>query len=353
MVIAKVLNRQSSSSEKISTPSLAQAFLNRVELNVTVAICTYNGESRLPKVLDCLRWQLNTRKVNWEVLVIDNNSTDNTAKVVQSYQAIWSENVPLRYQFEVQQGAAFARQRAVKAARSPLVAFLDDDNLPGMTWIAAVYKFGQAHPEAGVYGSRIRGDFESNPPQNFKRIASLFALTERGSLAQRYEPHKKVLPPGAGMVVKRRAWLENVPPSPVLGGRTKDSMLTGEDLEAILHIQQAGWEVWYNPHMRLSHCISGNRLQRDYLIKFTRGIGLSRYRTRMLSLSVWQRPLMLPAYMLNDVRKIILHLMKYKVTVGSDVIAACEMELYVYSFISPFYMLHRTLKQRWQRKWIA
>ncbi|NET32816.1 MAG: glycosyltransferase family 2 protein [Cyanothece sp. SIO1E1] len=333
---------QGSTNETFSVGNIPS--LQKNVLDLTVAICTWNGEKRLPSLLNCLKTQLNTQIFNWEVLIVDNNSTDGTAQVVQAYQASWPESFPLRYQFEAQQGAAFARHRAVKAARSPLIAFLDDDNLPSEDWVVSVYNFGKTHPTAGVYGSRIRGEFEIEPPANFVRIAPFLALTERGPVAHCYEPHKKVLPPGAGMVVRRQAWLENVPSSPVLSGRTQNSMLTGEDLEAILHIQQAGWEVWYNPDMRISHCIPSVRLQREYLINLSRGIGLSRYRTRMLSFRVWQRPFALCLYTLNDIRKIIRHLIKYKAAVKSDVVAACEMELYIHSLISPFYIWYRQLK---------
>ncbi|MCG8365582.1 MAG: hormogonium polysaccharide biosynthesis glycosyltransferase HpsE [Pseudanabaenales cyanobacterium] len=324
-------------------------FPDKVNLDFTVAICTFNGEDRLPGVLECLRWQLNTEDIAWEVLVIDNNSTDGVAQVVQDFQQKWPSHCKLRYDFEPKQGAGFARHRAVQLARSPLIGFLDDDNLPSMIWVLAAYEFGQAHPEVGVYGSRIRGDFEINPPENFDRIAPLLALTERGSTAHCYHPRKKVLPPGAGMVVRRQAWLDNVPENGVLSGRTGKSMLTGEDLEAVLHIQGAGWEVWYNPSMRLYHCIPGKRLKRDYLLSLCRGIGLSRHRTRMLSFSAWQRPIMLFVYMLNDIRKIINHLFKYRLFVVTDVVTACEMALYLSSLVSPFYLWQRQIRETLQR----
>ena len=329
--------------------TFSTVFPDKVTLDFTVAICTYNGEHRLPKVLECLRWQLNTEDIKWEVLVIDNNSTDAVAQVVEDFQEKWPQHCQLRYGFELKQGAGFARHKAVQLARSPLIGFLDDDNLPSMIWVLAAYEFGQTHPEAGVYGSRIRGDFEINPPDNFERIASLLALTERGGAAHCYPPHQKVLPPGAGMVVRRQAWLDNVPENGVLSGRTGKSMLTGEDLEAVLHIQGAGWEVWYNPSMRLYHCIPGNRLKRGYLISLCRGIGFSRHRTRMLSFSAWQRPIMILVYMLNDIRKIFKHLIQHRLFVVTDVVTACEMTLYLSSLVSPLYLWQRQIRETLQR----
>lgn len=326
----------------------SQFFPEKIGLDFSIAIPTYNGGNRLAAVLECLRWQLNTADLSWEVIVVDNNSTDNTAAVVQKYQRQWSQRIPLRYAFEPRQGAAYARQKAVQLAASPLVGFLDDDTLPGMTWLISAYRFAQAHPQAGVVASRIQGSFETDPPKNFERIASLLALTERGSQPLMYEPKQKVIPPSAGMVVRRQAWIDHVPEELVLTGRTGTSMLTGEDTESILHIQRAGWEVWYNPTMRLQHQIPRQRLTRQYLQKLCRGIGLSRYRTRMLSVAPWQRLPMLLLYSLNDIRKILTHCVRHRQDIIYDDVAACELTLYTASLISPLFMTQHSLRQRLQ-----
>jgi hypothetical protein len=315
-------------------------------VDLTVAIPTYNGERRLPEVLERLRiscedailGSLHKEHFSWEVIVVDNNSIDDTAKVVQAYQASWPEQYPLRYYFEPKQGAAFARKRAFEEATGTLVGFLDDDNIPAPNWVAEAYAFALAHPEAGAYGSQIHGVFEVTPPENFHRLAPFLAITERGSKPLRYEPHKKVLPPSAGLVVRKQAWVNSVPSKLVLTGRTSNSMVTSEDLEMLSHIQANGWEIWYNPAMQIDHKIPPWRLEREYLIPFFRGIGLSRHVTRMLSVKPWQRPIATIAYMTNDLRKITFHLLKHGVGVRTDLIAACEMQLFLSSLVSPFYL---------------
>ena len=305
-------------------------------MDFTVAICTYNGDKRLPQVLDCLKLQSDT-EFAWEVLVIDNNSTDDTANVVATYQSSWNSTTPLRYFFEPEQGAAFARQRAIKEALAPLVGFLDDDNLPDPNWVAAAYSFGREHPLAGAYGSRISGEFAGETPPNFERIQPFFALTERGAQPRRYNSWKKVLPPGAGLVVRKQAWT-SVPQQCRLRGRIPGSMLTGEDLEVVSYFQKAGWEIWYNPEMQLKHLIPGHRLEKEYLIPFFRGIGLSRHATRMIQVQWWAKPFMLVAYLINDLRKIVWHLLKHGRQVKSDLVTACELELYINSLKSPFFL---------------
>ncbi len=317
-------------------------------IDFTVAIRTYNGEHRVPLVLDKLRSQIGTEALAWEIVVVDNNSTDNTAAIIQEYQANWSGVCPLHYYFEPQQGASFARRRAIEAAQGSLIGFLDDDNLPSPNWVATAYAFGQAYPKAGAYGGQIHGEFEVEPPANFKRIAAFLPIVERGEQPLCYNSYKysykKVFPPGAGLVIRKQAWLESVPETLLLKGPIGQSLSAkGEDIEALTYIALAGWEAWYNPEMHITHRIPKWRLEREYLIRFFRGIGLSRYQTRRLNYKAWQQPFVMPAYMANDLRKTILHFFKYRRILRTDAIAACEMEFFISSFFSPLYAWKKQL----------
>ena len=320
-------------------------------VDFTVAICTFNGEKRLPDVLDKLRLcceytersHPGSDKISWEILVIDNNSKDNTAKVVEDYQANWPQAYPIKYCFEPKQGLSFARQLAIKESAGIFVGFLDDDNLPSPNWVTAAYTFGKAHPKAGAYGGKIEGDFEISPPKNFERISRFLAIGGGKkpicyTSSEYKHSYKRVLPPGAGLVVRKQAWLESVPEQLFFQGRVDASLVTAEDIEALLHIRKTGWEIWYNPEMQIHHRIPKNRLEKEYLIKLMRGIGLSRYHTRMLGFPAWQRIFVFPAYMANDLKKIIIHFIQHRMVLKTDVVAACEMEFFIASFISPFYI---------------
>ncbi|HEY9802539.1 MAG TPA: hormogonium polysaccharide biosynthesis glycosyltransferase HpsE [Leptolyngbyaceae cyanobacterium] len=307
-------------------------------VDFTVIIPTYNGAKRLPELLDRLRNQVNTENISWEIIVVDNKSTDNTAQVVQKYQENWQCTYPLKYCFESKQGAAYARKKGVEVASGELIGFLDDDNYPIPTWVAAAYAFAEKYPQVGAYGSQIHPDWEVEPPENFQRISPFLAITERGNKPLFYDPRKKLLPPSAGLVVRRQAWLKSVPDQPILTGRVTGNMLTGEDLEMLCHIQKSGWEVWYNPEMEIYHKIPGARLKREYLIPFFRGIGLSRYVTRMTNVQSHYKPFVFVAYVINDLKKILLQLLKYGTEIRTDLVVACETELLLSSLISPFYL---------------
>ena len=310
-----------------------------IAVNLTVAIPTYNGENRLPQVLDKLKEQVNTKHINWEIIIVDNNSTDGTAKLVKQYQENWLKDVPLKYCFEPEQGISFARQKAMDEATGELVGFIDDDNPPFANWVSSAYKFAREHPKAGAFSSKIHGIFETNPPEELKDITFYLALVDRGSEALLYEPRKKGLPPGAGLVVRRDVWKKYVPTKLLLIGRTKKGwMPTGQDAEALLYIHRAGWQIWYNPEMEIEHIIPSSRLEEKYLIGLMRIIGLGRFHLRMLMFDWWQRPFVFFAYLINDFIKTVMHFLRYRKKLNRDIIATCEMQRLVATLISPFYL---------------
>ncbi|NET09679.1 MAG: glycosyltransferase family 2 protein [Symploca sp. SIO2B6] len=310
-------------------------------VDFTVAIPTYNGEHRLPLVLERLRSQLNTAHFSWVVIVVDNNSTDHTAEVVRHYQDLYladKNDISLFYCVELQQGSGFARKRAMQEAESDLVGFLDDDNIPDPHWVSAAYQFAQEHPKAGAYGSRIDGEFETDVPPELEKLLPFLAITKRGMVPLLYRPDQKILPPSAGLVLRKQAWQEAVPDHMILVGRIHGNMLAGEDTELLAHIQRSPWEIWYNPAMNVVHKIPETRLQREYLLPLFRGIGLSRHVSRMLSVRDWQQPIMFFAYLINDLRKIIQYQFKYGRKLKNNLVLACEFELLTHSLASPFYL---------------
>ena len=320
-------------------------------LDISVVIPTYNGADRVPQVLDQLKQQSGMDAITWEVIVCDNNSCDRTADIVENYQQTWPTKYPLRYCFVAEQGAAFARQRGVMEAHGHIVAFLDDDNIPAQDWLWNVHHFSQAYPQAGAFGSQIHGDFQGVLPEGFEHIACFLAIVERGNKPHLYSPKSKILPPAAGVAVRRTAWLNAVPERLFLNHKGKSAGLASEDLEAMLHIQKAGWEVWYNSDMVVTHQIPGQRLQQDYLVTLLRCVGLSRFYIRWLGTKEWQRFFKVPAYIANDLRKLAIHYLKTGPRqTNLNTLAACERSLLTSTVVSPMFLLRKAYQDFWQNR---
>lgn len=312
-------------------------------VDFTVAIRVYNAADRLPGILEKLRAQANTQGIRWEVVVVDNNSSDDTAAVVQAFQNNWLPNCPLRYVLETKQGAAFARRRAMLEAKGAWVGFLDDDNLPDENWVAIAHTFGQNHPEAGAFGGQIHGIYEVPPPPNFAKIAYFLVLIERKQTfcytAQKSgKPASKVLPPGAGIVIQKQAWLRDVPERLQIQGPQGNSIASkGEDMELLIHLCRAGWQIWNNADLHIYHQIPSWRLEREYLLKIARSVGLSKHPIRTLHYSKWQQPTITYLLLMSDLRQALIHFLRHRKVLKTDVVAACQMEVLMMNVIGPFY----------------
>lgn len=308
-------------------------------LDFSIVIPTYNGAERLPNVLECLLKQTGVEIITWEIIIIDNNSFDSTFEVFINHQKLYSKNCCLKYFLETQQGIAFARARGVSEARGEFIAFLDDDNLPEADWVLRAYQFGQEHSQAGAWSGQIHGKFEVDPPENFERIQAFLAVREDGEEAYIFDANNLKLPPGAGLVVRKQAWLESVPQKLIFKGRLGKLMVSGDDTEALLYIHKARWQIWYNPAMHIYHQIPYWRFEKDYLLNLARGCGLCIFQLRLINAKNWQKPIILCRNFMGNFRRISHHIIKYRVSLNSDLIALFEVEFYWASMMSPFHTL--------------
>src|SRR5258705_808974 len=121
---------------------------------LTVAICSHNGSERLPQVLSHLGRQRIASKFQWEIIVIDTASSDDTSAVALNS---WPENsdVPLRVIREPQLGLTFARYRAFDEARFDIVSFIDDDNWVCPEWVELALHIMANNQNVGACGGDI------------------------------------------------------------------------------------------------------------------------------------------------------------------------------------------------------
>jgi len=314
--------------------------------DVSVAIRAYNSAETLPAILDNLKSQVDTDAIQWEIVVVDNNSTDATAQIVQRYQADWNRPYPLKYFLETHQGASFARKRAIAESQGTLIAFLDDDNIPDTKWISAIHTFEQQYPQAGVFGSQIHGDFEVPPPKDFRKIQGFLAIKEYGTLPRKFNADLLDLPAGAGMVVRKHVWLETVPNKLQLKGPVANSLTSkGEDFESMIHIRGAGWEIWYNPEMCIHHKVPAWRLEEEYLQELVRCSGLNICTLRFSRAAIWQKPLIATRIILGSTHKALKHFWEYKGNFDNNIVARCQMTFYLSCLMSPFTHIVRQLKK--------
>jgi glycosyltransferase involved in cell wall biosynthesis len=303
------------------------------DLDLTVVIPTFNGADRIPQVLDKLRSQVTPPSLGWEVIVVDNNSQDSTAQIIQQWQTEWLNAVPLKYVFEPNQGLAYARQCGVDHAQANLIAFLDDDNWPKENWVSEVVNFSQQYPKAGAFGGRIKGVFETVPDASIKPLLRFLAIRDNGNHPYQFQPEKIQLPPGAGLVVRKQAWLNCIPKT------LRNVTRGGNDYEISLRMAKGGWEIWYNPGMEIDHFIPNFRLERQYLLKLTHLHGARTCSLLMLQVPPWKQPILLARSFLGSVRRICLHYWQYPHYSGRKLEFDCQLAFHLGNLKSPFIYL--------------
>jgi len=130
--------------------------------DVSVVVSTHNRSAVLARALDCLTRQIVPPNLEYEVIVVDNASTDETQGTVDSFSAI-AGNV--RYVREPRLGVSYGRNTGVDAARAPIIAFTDDDNVVGNRWVATIKALMDAHPDAWAVGGPIRAEWPNEVPE--------------------------------------------------------------------------------------------------------------------------------------------------------------------------------------------
>jgi glycosyltransferase involved in cell wall biosynthesis len=309
-------------------------------MDISVAIPTYNGAQRLHQVLAHLQAQIETEGIAWEVIVVDNNSTDQTAAVTKQYQQTWIAPCPLRYVFEPLQGLAFARQRAVETAQGDFIAFLDDDNWPAPDWVIQAMKFGQSHPRVGAYGGKTKGRFEVPPGEDVVKVQRFLAIRDYGDKARLFNPETLQLPAGAGLVVRKQAWQQAVPRRLVRVGNG------GDDYEISIRMYQQGWEIWYAPNLRIEHFIPATRLERLYLRRLTHQYGLCTCDLLLLNATRSQHPLLLAKVLFGSLKRIIKHLIRHRLSSRKALEDDCMLSFHIGNFKSPFLYIMQHLRTR-------
>lgn len=244
-------------------------------LDCSIVVCTYNRAASLGDTLRALRALEVPPAVSWEVVVVDNNSKDDTRAVVEDA----TKGFPrLRYFFQPLQGLSHARNMGIDAARGDLLLFTDDDVLPEPDWLVRIVDGMRAH-QADAGGGYIAPIFEVPPPVWLtERFYGFLAVRSERTDDYRIESASQA-PFGANMAVKR-AVFDRVGLFDVTRGRSGKVLASGEDGELFERILAAGLSAWFIGNARVHHKVEAFRLTKRYLRRWryqsSRNIALSR-----------------------------------------------------------------------------
>jgi glucosyl-dolichyl phosphate glucuronosyltransferase len=254
-----------------AVPDPAQA------LDATVLICTYNRDTLLGETLDSLA-RCHTNRLRWDVLVVDNNSTDTTREVVTSRIARFP--VRLRYLFEPRQGKSNALNTGLSATDAAVVACTDDDVRVDKDWVEASCRPLLDNPAIDYTGGPVLPIWERPcPPWLDQKRADLWgtlAILDYGREPFIFEERGRV-PLGANMAV-RRSLIDRIGGFDPDLGRRGNSLLGQEQAEFFCRSRNAGVRGLYVPSMALQHHVPARRLTRSYFRRWWYWKGKSKAR---------------------------------------------------------------------------
>lgn len=248
-------------------------------MTISFIICTYNREKY---IYECLsRLAKNTAQTGWEIVLVNNNSTDGTAAECERFVKDYK---PTNYHYfvETQQGLSFARNRGIAEAHGDWFVFLDDDAMVEADYIANLQKQLSVHPEAKAFGGPIEPFFEGETPAWLSPWTMIFVSAINMGKAVKPFP-KNRYPIGANMGVCREA-IECVGPFDTSLGRVGNNLMGGEEKDLFNRLRAQHFPVLYFPDIQVRHCIPPHRTTDEFIARLGQGVGQSeRRRTHAIS----------------------------------------------------------------------
>lgn len=248
-------------------------------MDCSVVIATYNRAHLLVETLRSLDAQHIPPTLQWEIIVVDNNSSDRTKETVRRFGE--TSSVAIRYEFEPRLGQSFARNAGIEAAKGALILFTDDDVLPDRTWVSGILSALTIDRLHGV-GGRVLPQWEAALPGWLSArpdLLSWLALVEEDTpclLEYPLSPTRRIV--GASMAFRREVFEEFGLFQTSLGHRGR-RFYGQEEVEFIHRLLLKGKRIGYEPSVVVHHRLGASRLRKSFFVRryFDHACGQARH----------------------------------------------------------------------------
>jgi len=219
---------------------------------ISVVICTYNRDKFIGEALNCLAKQTLTPDA-FEIIVVDNNSTDNTASISKDFIVAHPE-LNIRYVLEPNKGLSFARNRGIAEAKAPVITYIDDDAEAAPGFLQSIVNFMQADKTiVGIGGKVIPKYSESQEPAWMSKYLNGFVgLMDYGDTPKRFDSTMKY-PAGCNMTYSKDILKQ-------AGGFNNQLTFRSDDKYIFYQVTRLSGNIFYLPQALLYHNIDNDRL---------------------------------------------------------------------------------------------
>ena len=240
---------------------------------VSIVICTYNGVSKLEPTLKSIFSLQIDKSIPWELIIIDNASTDNTTPFCENLVTKYGFFEKSRIILEPLVGCNHARRRGIDEAKYNWLLFCDDDNHLFPDYIQNAWPILQSNTKIGALGGQGIALFEETKPEWFDRYSHSFAIGSQAGKDGKINQRNAELY-SAGTFFRKDILMHYFKAgfSCLLVGRKGKEIYGGEDVEFCLLIQLLGYEIWYSSQLKFYHFMTKARMNWLYYLKLKEGI---------------------------------------------------------------------------------
>jgi glycosyltransferase involved in cell wall biosynthesis len=229
---------------------------------ISVIVCTFNRdrmfEETVRSILEC-----QSDGVDYEVLLLDNNSTDRTREIGVGFAAQYPR---IRYINEPVQGHPHTKNRGIRESRGDIIAFVDDDVFFSPGWLKAVASSFERHPEVACIGGKVLPHFESDRPSWLEDdLLDVYSMALYGEQERELHPPPE-FPIGCNMAF-RRSVFEKLGGFPTSLGRKPGNLLSNDETHFLLRVVNSGLKLLYAPEAQVFHRISADRTTQPWLLR--------------------------------------------------------------------------------------
>jgi glycosyltransferase involved in cell wall biosynthesis len=248
-------------------------------LGISVVICCYNSAQRITPTLQHLFLQKEISLSSWEIIIVNNCSTDNTVEVATMlWKSFAEDKPPFKIIDEITPGLSVARKKGIEASDFDYVLFCDDDNWLNENYLSVALSTMQNSPAIGVLGGKGIPVFEnSEPPYFWVNQYHTLAVGKQSNINGDITDGRGVLY-GAGMILNKSAYhllTNHYKFNFLVSDRLGGNLLSSGDHELCLALKKIGYRIFYNESLEFKHYIPANRTTIPYYKKLFLGFGSS------------------------------------------------------------------------------
>lgn len=302
------------------------------QFDLSVVVSTYNRCMLLPAAIQSILDQ-DAKDLSYEIIIVDNNSTDNTKEIISRYSRDKSN---LKYVLEPRQGVSYARNCGIAHSRAPIIAFFDDDVRVAKDWLTNIKRYFDAHPEVDCVGGRVLPRWESPAPAWLNRNQWMpLGVQDYGDNELKIDSSNRLCLV-SGNLACRSSMFREIGSFAVELQRVKDGIGSLEDAEMMERCWRFGRRCVYLPNLMATTVVPIDRMTRKYHRRWHIGHGRFYSKMRSEEMENCSRKLLdVPAYLYRQT--FLDSLRWFRCMLSGESAHAFEYENYVRFFLGFFW----------------